>query len=180
LVPEKKVELLLEAFALVTDKLPDTSLMFVGEGSSRNDLDARRTTLGLAEKVSLLGSLTAVEDLRELYSSTMVSISPGYVGLSLTQSLGFGVPMIYADDEVHAPEIELTATGGAMPFTSGSVKDLSRAILDVYEHQEEWRERARAANIEVAGLYSADAMASGFRAAVEGERLETPAVAWLR
>jgi glycosyltransferase involved in cell wall biosynthesis len=180
LVPEKKVELLLEAFALVVDKLPNTSLLFVGEGSSRSDLDTLRMTLGLAERVNLLGSVTAVEDLRDLYSSTMVSISPGYVGLSLTQSLGFGVPMIYADDEAHAPEIELIATGAALPFTSGSVQSLSRAILDVHEHQEEWRDRARAASIEVADLYSANAMASGFCSAVDGELLETPAIAWLR
>jgi glycosyltransferase involved in cell wall biosynthesis len=179
LVPEKKPELLLEAFAQIAQRLPLASLLFVGDGASGDILKNACKSLDISDRVELLGSVTAVADLRKLYDSAAVSISPGYVGLSLTQSLGFGVPMIYADDEAHSPEIELVATGAVMSFTSDSVQSLSHAIVDIFDHQEEWRARACRASIEVADLYSADSMAAGFRSAVAGEPLKTPAVAWL-
>lgn len=46
------------------------------------------------------------EDIYDVYANALVSVSPGYVGLSLTQSLSFGVPMLIAIDEAHVPEID--------------------------------------------------------------------------
>ena len=67
--------------------------------------------LGIGDKVNFAGWIDNPDSLRQFYSKAFCSASPAFAGLGLTQSLGFGVPMVVADDEPHSPEIELESTG---------------------------------------------------------------------
>ena len=50
--------------------------------------------LGIDRDVIFYGHVSEPSELRSVYGASVASLSPGYVGLSVTQSLGFGVPMI--------------------------------------------------------------------------------------
>ncbi|MEP6463251.1 MAG: glycosyltransferase, partial [Frankiaceae bacterium] len=130
LEPMKKPELLLAAFAQLAESHPDRHLVFVGGGASTEQLQATVESLGLQRQVSFLGVVHSLGDLRALYSRAICSVSPGYAGLSLTQSLCFGAPMVVAESEPHAPEIELTVTGDVTFFRSDSTEELAATLLD--------------------------------------------------
>ena len=73
------------------------------------------------DRVRFAGHVSDFETLSSYYWNALVSVSPGYAGLSLIQSHWFGVPMIIARDEPHAPEIEAAIEGeNAVLVTSDS------------------------------------------------------------
>ncbi|MDP2056112.1 MAG: glycosyltransferase, partial [Acidobacteriota bacterium] len=55
LEPQKRFDLLLEAFAVVHARRPNTRLFIVGDGSQRDPLDAQIGALGLTESCTLVG-----------------------------------------------------------------------------------------------------------------------------
>lgn len=164
----KKVDTLISAFAAAT--LPgDVRLRIVGDGSEREALERLANDLGVSDRVDFAGAVTDPRQLREIYAGTVVSVSPGYAGLSLTQSLGFGVPMLVSRDEPHAPEIELQRFGGLRYFETGNslslAEELERAVAP-----DSWARRLDRNGLAalVASHYSAQAMAQGLLDAVDG------------
>ncbi|WP_197273484.1 glycosyltransferase family 4 protein [Arthrobacter sp. ZBG10] len=175
LVSEKKVELLIRAFALA-DKT-GLRLVIAGTGDQKQALQQLSVELGCASQVDFLGAVTDKNDLVDLYSRAVCAVSPGYAGLSLTQSLGFGVPVLVADDEPHAPEIELERFGGVTRFREDSAEALARAI------QVECGDPiADLAGSELAHLvksyYSAESMAAGLHNALLNIPAELDAQGW--
>jgi glycosyltransferase involved in cell wall biosynthesis len=59
--PEKRVDLLLHAFARVRAEVPRTHLVIAGDGECRASLEAQARTSGLAETVHFLGARTDVD-----------------------------------------------------------------------------------------------------------------------
>jgi glycosyltransferase involved in cell wall biosynthesis len=176
LVPSKKVDVLVRAFALTELRQTGATLTLVGEGSARATLEALVEAHGLAKSVDFLGHVDKVSELRDLYRSALASVSPGYVGLSLTQSCGFGVPMVISRDEPHSPELELQRFGGVTYFETDSCFSLAK-ILDGFPRaaQSDARERLR---LSVRGSYSAEAMAAGLVAALRNENQNLGGDGW--
>ena len=170
LVAEKKPELLLNAYATLVDRLPRTcNLVFVGSGPMQEYLARRTAELGLSDRVRFTGHIADVQQLREFYSRAIASVSPGYVGLSLIQSLGFGVPMVIADDEPHAPEIEAVREGeNARFFTADSVESLARELMCFTGEGQYWYEKREEIAKFARDRYSSEAMATEFIAATTG------------
>jgi glycosyltransferase involved in cell wall biosynthesis len=141
LIQAKKPFLLLDAFLAVLDELePDVRLVFVGDGPLADEL--RQRSVGAGERVCFEGHVSDVERLRDLYANAISSVSPGYVGLSITQSLGFGVPMIVARDEPHSPEIEAAVEGmTAMIVPSNDPRALGCAMLEMAGRRFDWLDR---------------------------------------
>jgi glycosyltransferase involved in cell wall biosynthesis len=173
--PSKKPLLALEAFARArrSGRLPSTSrLTFVGTGSQLPLLRSRVHDLGLDDNVDVLGHIADVNALKSLYAQAVASLSPGYVGLSLTQSLGFGVPMLVADDEPHAPEVELLTQETGRPFRAGDESDLADQMVWAYGNTDQWDRKSIVSAVR--DTYSSSAMARGFLMALtdvqQGER----------
>jgi len=164
LTGEKKPDLLLEAFERARPLLPtDIRLVFVGDGPLRARLEERVRRTGLGERVLFLGHVSDAKELRLIYDEALASVSPGYVGLSLIQSLWFGVPMIAARDEPHSPEIEAAVEGvNAMFFTSGSSEALASALDSVAQARGEWVARRVEIADQVHSRYSIERMVSSF------------------
>lgn len=166
LVQEKKVDLLIQGFAeLVAAGNADLTLVIVGDGPALQPLAALAKELGIDQSVDFREGLYDATALASIYSRTVVSVSPGYAGLSITQSLGFGVPIIVPTDEPHAPEIELETTGGVRYFKGNDAEALAQAILDCVNCLDD--ERVRLSSY-IRQHYSAEAMAAGIIAALEG------------
>lgn len=161
IVASKKVNLIIEAFALIKDKLPKGSkLILVGDGDDLNKLKNRTFELNLQDSIIFTGHVIDPIKLREYYTSSLFSISAGYVGLSITQSFSFGVPMLISTNEPHSPEIEAAVEGkNSVFFTTDSIDDLSAKILEFYKDKNYWL-NSRSKIIEnCAENYSTDKMA---------------------
>jgi glycosyltransferase involved in cell wall biosynthesis len=169
LVAEKKVELLISAFAdyrLSRDDLSRHRLVIVGDGPERANLERRVIAANLKEFVDFKGHVAEAQTLRDIYKKAICSVSPGYAGLSLTQSLGFGVPMVVARSEPHAPEIELMSDATGVWFRENDPRDLARALRSVYDDLPAWDTRRSAMVDFVSRTYSAEAMVCGFACAL--------------
>jgi len=158
-VDAKKVGLLVQGFAGAARSNASIRLRLIGGGQAEESLRELVSSLGLSDRVSFDGWVDGVEMLRSSYSRAFCSVSPGFAGLGLTQSLGFGVPMIVADAEPHSPEIELAESGGVTWFESDSPEGLADAIARA------WAQRDGVPNVQVSeytrSRYSAEAMADG-------------------
>lgn len=176
LVPEKRPQLLMQAFLQARPSLPERSTLYmVGDGPERAALvETAQRTLGPHEHsvVQFLGHSTDQALLSDLYGRSVASVSPGYVGLSLIQSLYHGVPMIIARDEPHSPEIEAATDGfNAVFFDGGSASALASRLVEFARDAEAWSSRRAAIAKDCRRRYSVDAMAQRMCEAVsEGVR----------
>jgi len=90
-------------------------------------------------------------------------VSPGYVGLSLIQSLGFGVPMLIARDEPHAPEVEAAVEGeNSFMFESDSVSALAELLVTMADDRASWLARRPALAESARRTYSIENMVRSF------------------
>jgi glycosyltransferase involved in cell wall biosynthesis len=142
LVEAKKVSLLLEGFIYAREKslLPNSvRLILVGDGAERAKLEERAAEAGVSDVVCFKGHVSDVSKLREYYSRAVCSVSPGYVGLSATQSFSFGIPMLIARDEFHSPEIEACKEDfNAYFFPSDDATALAEALSKMVENKSKW------------------------------------------
>ncbi|MFI8632494.1 glycosyltransferase [Microbacterium sp. NPDC077663] len=166
LVPSKKVELLIRALAEPRAKSAGVVAEIVGAGEEEVRLKRLATELGVADRAIFHGEITAPLDLRALYKRVAAAVSPGYAGLSVTQALGFGVPVLIARDEPHAPEVELARLGGIEFFESNNPQALAAAIMTEVEGAPS-RDRVGLSAV-VRRAYSAEQMATGLADALEG------------
>jgi glycosyltransferase involved in cell wall biosynthesis len=166
LEPAKKVSVLVAAFAEHAARTPGTRLAIVGRGSDELTLRTMIDQLGLEDRVELLGSISDVSSLRALYQVAFASASPGFAGLGLTQSLGFGIPQIVSQDETHSPEIELASEEAVIWFTTDDPNSLARQIDVAYARRSHLPLTKAARRIRE--TYSAEAMAGGLSAAIQG------------
>jgi glycosyltransferase involved in cell wall biosynthesis len=171
---EKKPALLLEAFERARPALPeDVRLVIVGDGPLRARLEQRVLGAGLHERVAFLGHVAGAEELRRIYDQALASVSPGYLGLSLIQSLWFGVPMIAARDEPHSPEIEAAVEGeNTVFFASDSPDDLASALESFAEDRAGWLSRRPAIASEARARYSVERMVDAYVAALRRDEAD--------
>ena len=172
LVEAKKVQLLLEGFiyAKQTALLPESvRLVFVGDGAERGSLEAGAEAVGLAGCIDFAGHVSDIAELRDYYRRAICSVSPGYVGLSATQSFSFGVPMLIARDEFHSPEIEACKEGfNAEFFESNKPQSLADHLKRMVAATEVSLTNRKKVSAWTASHYSFEAMQDAFVNAVEG------------
>jgi glycosyltransferase involved in cell wall biosynthesis len=140
MVPSKKPRLLAEAFLMATEaSLPeDIRLVMIGDGPERAAVERIVHSHRNAHRVSFFGRVPSV-DMAPHYARALLSASPGYVGLSLIQSISFGVPMLFARDEPHAPEIEAVRHGvNAVVVASDSAREWASALVAVAGDRDAW------------------------------------------
>jgi len=112
LVPAKKADVLIQAFKYAQSRLPTgTHLLIVGDGPERTRLKAMAQETQLADAVEFVGEKTNETELAPLFARSIVSVSPGPIGLAAIHSLAYGVPILVSDNEPHGPEIEALVPG---------------------------------------------------------------------
>jgi glycosyltransferase involved in cell wall biosynthesis len=163
----KKVDLLVRGFAELHRSAPAARLVLVGGGEQEAAIRELVHELGLTESVDLPGWQEGDAVLRPHFARAFCTASPGFAGLGLTQSLGYGIPCAVARNERHSPEIELADTGAVHWFESDNPLALAQTLMDL------WRDRQQLplldTSAQVRNLYSAEAMADGLTAALRNE-----------
>lgn len=144
--PRKGQEYLIKAMAEVTPKHPDTTCVFIGNGSMSKklmgrtdrleDLKALTKSLGLVEKVRFLGKV-GEEDLLMAYDAcdmlVLPSINEGF-GLVLSEAMCFGKPLI-GSNVGGIPEQIVDGVNGYL-FKPGDHEELAQYIGALLEHPE--------------------------------------------
>ncbi|RMB57954.1 glycosyltransferase [Dokdonia sinensis] len=164
LTKAKKPLFLAKSFFQSMDVIPkEAKLIFVGSGDQIELIEKFIIDNGLQDRILLMGHIGDYTKLRNLYSSSIFSVSPGYVGLSLTQSLGFGVPMLISRDEPHSPEIEAaTENENTLFYKSDDAISFRESVKSIYKSRELWISKRPDIAMHCKKKYSVEAMANVF------------------
>ena len=128
LVPVKGHCFLLQAFAAIKDKYPQTQLAIIGTGREEAHLRAQIEQLGLEGRAHLLGfRANALQYVRAFDVWTMPSLAEG-LGLALLEGMSGHLPVIATDVPAMLPLIE---GAGGLSVKPGDVATLT-AALDQY------------------------------------------------
>ncbi len=95
LMPQKRIDILLRAFALVQH--PGTRLTILGDGPQRATLERLADSLGIAHRVEFAGFVTDVQP--HLRTARLFVLSSDYEGLpaAVIEALACGVPVVTTD-----------------------------------------------------------------------------------
>ncbi|MGB9090892.1 MAG: glycosyltransferase [Pseudomonas farsensis] len=128
LVPIKGHTYLIEAFAALKDKYPDTHLAIIGAGREQARLQQQIEQAGLAGRAHLLGFReNALQYVRAFDIWTMPSLAEG-LGLALLEGMSGHLPVIASSVPAMLPLIE---GAGGLPVAPADVAGLT-AALDTY------------------------------------------------
>jgi glycosyltransferase involved in cell wall biosynthesis len=129
LISQKGVHILIEAFALCLERHPQSSLVIVGDGPSRSELEKKVNALGIGERVLFLGyvghpMLSSAIGYFDMF--VLPTFGEGF-GLVLLEAMALGKPIV-ASRVMSIPEIVLHEETGLLVPPKDPVQ-LSRAIL---------------------------------------------------
>ena len=111
--PRKRHADVLEAVALLADRVPDLRWVVIGDGPEREALDARAEELGVAGRIEWTGALPpdrAVAELARCHLMAMPSVGEAF-GVAYAEALACGVPAIGCAGEPGPEEIAALGEG---------------------------------------------------------------------
>ena len=143
------------------------NLVMLGDGPLLNEIEAYVKIHNLESRVLLPGWVSSLDDLKTHYEHARVSVVAGYVGLNATQSLGFGVPMIYPERTTlrHAPEVTVLASHNSASYQEEVPGSLEIVLESVFEGEVTFASPMEISS-EIAANYAIENMVDGFLSAV--------------
>lgn len=133
---------LIRAFARTADGYPDATLLLVGDGPMRSQLESLTSDLGISARTVFLGAAhpNDVQHLIRLSEFTVLPTHCEVFGNVVFESLVVGTPVISGSVGAAKDVLPLGPYGRLFP--PGDVDALSGAIVDVLDHPELARREA--------------------------------------
>ncbi|MCF4120152.1 glycosyltransferase [Antribacter sp. KLBMP9083] len=163
--PEKRVEELIRAVALLPRDLP-ARLEVVGDGARRAAWTALADELGVADRVRFRGHVTD-DELLEAYAGADVFCMPGVAELQslvTLEAMAAGLPVVAAD-AMALPHLVRPGANGEL-FQPGDVEELAGHLARLLGDAA-LRERMGAASREIVAVHAIDATLGTFEALYE-------------
>lgn len=175
LEPDKRVDLLLEAFRTVSASRPDLRLVILGDGPARASLERMASALGIATRVRFEGAVYDEDRIAPWMRGALCMAYPGPIGLSLMHAFAYGVPVLtHGDRQGHGPEIEALVDGSnGLLVPRDDAAALAAAIGSLADDRPRRDRLAAEASrtLRAAGGWNLDSMLEGFTRAIEASRL---------
>ncbi|KOT37249.1 glycosyl transferase [Streptomyces caelestis] len=144
LVPVKRFDLIIEAFARVVAEYPDWRLRIYGKGEEHDRLRALIESLGLWNNVFLMGAATPME--AEWVKGSIGAAASNFepFGMTLVEAMRCGLPVVSTDCPYGPGEIiEDGEDGRLVPVGDGAA--FGAALLDLVRDDERRRRMGEAA-----------------------------------
>ena len=165
LAPEKRFDLLIDAFAMVRSARPDARLTIYGEGAERPVLEARIAALGLGDSVRLPGF---VSDLDGIYAGADLFVCTSRregLGNAIIEAMAGGVPVVSVDCPF-GPRWLLRDGAAGRLVTRADAPGIAEAMAETLADRGR-REAYVAAGIETARGYEIGAAIGAYEAAFD-------------
>lgn len=124
MLAEKRVDLLLKAFSLVSKECPDRHLWLVGDGPTRSSMEQLARDLGL-RNVRFFGRV--IEGVDQFFAAADAFVLPGIGGLAINQAMFWGVPCIVSQADGTEDDLVVNNVTGQR-FLPGDASSLGQAI----------------------------------------------------
>lgn len=154
LAPQKRVDILLRALALLRAKHPDMQALIVGGGPLEADLKGQASALGLDGTVQFIGHTADVRPY--LQSGDLYVTSSDHEGLPLAvaEAMAYELPCVATDIEGHNDLIVDGESGVLTP--PGSAEALADRMSYLLEHEAERRRLGKNARERVERFFDMD------------------------
>jgi glycosyltransferase involved in cell wall biosynthesis len=153
-----------QAIHMHVDFLPE--LVIVGDGPEWCRVKEWISLMNFQEKIILKGEITDSEELAEIYSEAIVSISPKQAGLSVLASMAHGVPFLTSRDAITGGEIFNIIDGENGFLYDGSFVGLMDKIIYIINNLDAVNKISKNAQEYYYRNRNIDLMVAGFRDAV--------------
>ncbi len=161
---EKRIGFLLEAAHLIRRKIPDFTLLVIGEGPERG------LVKNAAAESTWIHDLGAMRDDEKVpyWMLSRLLLMPGLVGLVIVDSFALGVPMVTTDYPFHSPEIDYLKDGvnGVVVECGNSAERYAEVVAGLLLDRAETRRLAAGAE-RSALSHTVEGMLGNFRAGIE-------------
>jgi glycosyltransferase involved in cell wall biosynthesis len=156
---EKGVPLIIEALAM----LPECCrVVFIGYGPLRDELERMAQRLGVAERVTFLGSLPSYkvpDEMRKMHVLLQPSLTrPNWMeqfGRSMAEAMCCEVPVVGSS----SGEIPVTVGDGGLIFPEGDARAMAECVRRLLEDQDLYQRLARQARQHILQNYTQEAIA---------------------
>ncbi len=148
----KGVDRLIRAFAELYEEYPDLTLSIVGEGPTRESLEALCDRLDVDDRVTFRGTVPN-DELPELYTASRAFVLPSTAeGLPRTvlESLACGTPVVTSD----LPQLESVVEGCGHQVPPESIDELAGAIERLISDDSTYREMSERSRSRIESEYS--------------------------
>ena len=177
--PDKRVDLLLEAFRLAQRQDPGLGLAIIGGGSGLESARAYAAELGIASSTTFTGPIYEERDIAPWCLSAGCFAYPEAIGLSIQHGFGYGLPVVTSDCLAsHNPEIEALRPGvNGLLYAHGNAAAFGDAMLQVLQgtrSRAQWREAALD-TVNAPDGYNVHAMVHGYADALWHALIKHPA-----
>lgn len=165
LYAEKRVDFLLQVFALIKSRCTAVGLLILGDGEERQKLEQLAAELDLQD-VHFLGEVVNPAETAAFFLLADLMVIPGLVGLAIVHGFAFGLPLITTESPGHGPEIDyLSAATGTM--TTQDIPSYTKAIMDLLttpNRLDSMKHAARAQGNELVLPHSVERFVDGIQA----------------
>lgn len=134
LVPWKGIDTLIGALPKIIERVPDASLLIVGDGPDETRLRERVRLLKLEDRVLFTGRLSRENVARAIASGEIFALLSSYEGFShqLVEACQIGATIIATDAGGNPEIVEHEKNGLLVPY--GNADATARAILRLFEN----------------------------------------------
>ena len=132
LEPQKRFDLLLDAFAVLAKNNPRLHLIIAGVGSLRQPLDAQRQALGLRDRVTLTGHVTEVSALHHAFDLFVQSSDYEGTPNAVLEAMAMETPVVATEAGGTAELVHDGVHGRVVPIGRGDklMHAINAALLD--------------------------------------------------
>lgn len=126
---QKRLDVLLEAFALVSSNYPDYILKIYGSGEDEKMLKDLTASLGIEEKVKYLGSVKNPKSL--IANEGIFALTSDYEGIpnALLEAMAIGLPVVATDCTPGGARMLIQDGVNGLLSEKGNPQDVAKAII---------------------------------------------------
>lgn len=132
---QKRFDILINAFASISEKIPEHKLIIFGEGELRNELEEQITSLGLEKRVFLPG--TDPQVVKAVNRADVFVLSSDLEGMPnvLMEAMAMGVPCVSTRCDMGPEELIENRENGIL-VEVGNTQQIADSILEIINNPE--------------------------------------------
>jgi glycosyltransferase involved in cell wall biosynthesis len=161
LYKDKRLEFLLQACLLISQKIPDFRLVVIGSGPQRALIKNAQQEFPWLHYV---GRKVEREKAQYLKMANVL-LNPGLVGLNILDGFAAGIPMVTTDCGFHSPEIDYLRQGENGFMTKNTLEDYVKTVVNILTDTT-LASQLQKGCLEAAQHYTIENMAENFHAGI--------------
>ncbi|MBI3161289.1 MAG: glycosyltransferase, partial [Chloroflexi bacterium] len=129
--PEKRLDFLIDAFALVADRIPSAHLVFAGDGSARKKLEEHAASTNIHHRIHFLGMVDRAKLPDLLHDATifLTASTTEVHPISVIEAIASGLPLLAVQDEAFEGMIVENENGHLTPLDVRAFADMLANLI---------------------------------------------------